>query len=390
MSQHPGVEGELHVLRGKWVIPILVALSDGMSRPVELSNTITDISDKALHETLRRLLGHGLVTKQRVGDAPPATEYHLTETGCVALHTARNLANLDQPAGPPYGAGVNGITNSPGPATPSNIDPTAPNVARMYDYYLGGKNNFAADRDAADKVISVAPFAAPQAVESRLFLMRAIHYLVDQGIDQFVDIGSGLPTQQNVHEVAQRLSPHARVVYVDNDPVVLAHSRALLDDTPQTAIINGDLRDPDAILDNPDLRAIIDLSRPVALLMVLVLHCLADEDDPWNVVARLRHRLLAGSHLVISHICRGDHLDQGDAGARIYHDTSASAPMVFRELPVVRALFTGLDLVEPGLTWVHEWRPELAAPKLSTPWPSHDDPPHVVLGGVGRVSDSAE
>src|ERR1700744_3802045 len=179
-----------------------------------------------------------------------------------------------------------------------------PTPARMYDYFLGGKDNFQVDRDAADQLDEAAgrgtTFAA--ACENRRFLQRAVAWLAEAGIDQFVDIGAGLPTQGNVHEIAQRVNPAARVAYIDNDPIVLSHGRALLADDKTTRVINADMRQPQAILAGPALRGLIAFSRPAAVLFVAVLHFVRDDEDPYGVVAAIRGAMAPGSYLVLSHV----------------------------------------------------------------------------------------
>jgi hypothetical protein len=186
----------------------------------------------------------------------------------------------------------------------SQVDVSRPHSARMYDYYLGGKNHFAADRELAEKVLASMPSVRTAARENRAFLGRAVRFLAaEAGIRQFLDIGTGLPTSNNVHEVAQSVEPSARVVYADNDPLVLTHARALLASSPQgrTAYVQADLRDPESILGSPRLRDVLDLSKPVALMLVGVLHFIPDEDRPAEILATLIGALPAGSYLVASH-----------------------------------------------------------------------------------------
>jgi hypothetical protein len=178
-----------------------------------------------------------------------------------------------------------------------------PNVARIYDYYLGGRDSYAADREVARLVLNAAPDIPLAALENREFLKRAIEFLVcEAGIDQFIDVGPGLPTQGNIHELVQRHKPDAPVVYVDNDSVVLTHGRALLYGTGDVTIVDGDVRKPDAILSHSELRKLIDLRRPVAVCMSLVLHFISNDEDPWAIVARLRDSILPGSYLVLTHV----------------------------------------------------------------------------------------
>src|SRR6266498_1582061 len=183
----------------------------------------------------------------------------------------------------------------------AEINTDVAHPARMYDYYLGGKDNFPADREAADQALAASPAVRDMARQNRAFLQRVVRFLArDAGIRQFIDIGAGLPTQGNVHEIAQAITPDARVVYVDNDPIVVVHSDALLAGHNTTAI-KADLREPNVILEHPEVREVIDLDQPVAVLLVAVLHFLQDADDPVGVVARLRDAMAAGSYLAISH-----------------------------------------------------------------------------------------
>ena len=182
------------------------------------------------------------------------------------------------------------------------FDPSVPSPARMYDYYLGGKDNFAADREAAEQALSVVPFGREVARANRQFLVRAVTFMARSGIGQFIDLGTGLPTRPNVHEVARSVLPDARVLYVDNDPMVCSHARALLATNDGVAAIQGDIRTPQAILNDPVTRELIDFTRPVGVLFVAVLHFLTDDDQPWEQVAAFRWRMASGSMLAVSHI----------------------------------------------------------------------------------------
>lgn len=234
---------------------------------------------------------------------------------------------------------------------------TTPNVARIYDYYLGGKDNYPADREAARGVLGVAPDVPLAALENREFLKRAVRFLVEEaGIDQFIDIGPGLPTQSNVHHLAQASNTRAHIVYVDNDPVVLVHGRAILQHVPGVTIIKGDLREPEQVLSSPKLRALIDVNRPVALCTSLVLHFIADSDDPYGIMARWRAALCPGSYLVLSHVT-GDDRDAATMRAITDIYDEATAPLVPRTRAEVSRFFTGFDLVEPGLVFLSQWRP---------------------------------
>ncbi len=240
---------------------------------------------------------------------------------------------------------------------PGAIDLSTPNVARIYDYYLGGKDNYAADREVARLVLRAGPDVPLAALENREFLKRAIEFLVcEAGIDQFIDIGPGLPTQGNLHELVQRHKPDAPVVYVDNDPVVLTHGRALLHGTGDVAIIDGDARKPDAILSDRELRELIDLSRPVAVCMSLVLHFITDEEDPWAVVARLRDSIRPGSYLVLTHVTGDERTVDTMSEIRGLYD-EATAPLTPRTKDAFARFFDGFELVEPGVVFLSQWRP---------------------------------
>ncbi|MCI4061122.1 SAM-dependent methyltransferase [Micromonospora sp. R77] len=250
-----------------------------------------------------------------------------------------------------------------GPAHPSDrIDTSVAHPARRYNYWLGGKDNFAADRESGDAMAERFPTIRISALENRRFLRRAVGHLArEAGIRQFLDIGTGIPTADNTHEVAQGLAPAARVVYVDNDPIVLAHARALLTSTAEgaTAYIDADLRDPEKILAHPDLRRTLDLSRPVGLMLLAVLHFVPDGDDPYATVTRLLDALPAGSYLAASHATH-DHLpphlaQEAKAAAR---GGGPHGIINLRSRDEFSRFFTGLELVEPGITSVAEWRAE--------------------------------
>jgi hypothetical protein len=235
----------------------------------------------------------------------------------------------------------------------------------MYDYYLGGKNHFAADRAAAAKVLQSTPHPGTFARENRAFLGRAVRYLTKEaGIRQFLDIGTGLPTANNVHEVAQAVIPSAHVVYVDNDPMVLAHARALLTSSPEgrTGYTHADLRDPAAILRDPVTRDVLDFSRPIALMLVAVLHFIPDEDKPTEAIAPLLDALPSGSYFAATHATTEHNPAEGAAVERAYRE--AGIPVQLRDSSdFARLAFSGLDLVPPGVEIVSEWRPEGTGPR---------------------------
>ncbi len=245
------------------------------------------------------------------------------------------------------------------------IDTSRPHPARMYDYYIGGKNHFAADRELADEALAHWPAGRIGLRENRRFLGRAVRYLAGEaGIRQFLDIGSGLPTSANVHEIAQAVDPSCRVVYVDSDPMVLAHARALLASAPEgrTAYIQADLKSPLDILSSPVVQSVIDFDQPVALMLIAVLHFLHDEDKPEAVLKTLLDALPSGSYLAASHLT-SEHEPEGLlAGQRIYR--KAGIQMQTRDADEFASLaFSGLELVPPGVVLVSEWRPDSKAPR---------------------------
>jgi hypothetical protein len=262
---------------------------------------------------------------------------------------------------------------------PAEIDRSVPNGARIYDYMLGGKDHFQADETAAERMIAANPAAPLTARANRAFLGRAVRFLAkDAGIRQFLDLGTGLPTQQNVHEVAQGVAPDARVVYVDYDPVVVLHGRALLATTGTVTVVQGDLRRPNEILAHPQTRRLIDFDQPVAVLLVAILHFITDEEDPAGIVARLRDEMAPGSHLVISHTAN-ESPDEVMAAAQ-QGFRMAGAPLTPRTRAEVARFFDGFDMLDPGLVEVSQWRPDTpeAPPPSGSPW--------TIVGGVGRKS----
>ncbi|TDC66841.1 SAM-dependent methyltransferase [Micromonospora sp. KC207] len=252
---------------------------------------------------------------------------------------------------------------STGPAQPSDrIDTSVAHPARRYNYWLGGKDNFQADRESGDAMAAAFPTVRIAALENRRFLQRAVDYLArEAGMRQFLDIGTGIPTADNTHEVAQAVVPQARVVYVDNDPIVLAHARALLTSSPEgaTAYIDADLRDPEKILRHPDLGRTIDLGQPVALMLVAILHFLPDPDEPYTLVRRLLDALPAGSYLAASHATYDYLAPQVAQEARAVTRNGGSREAIsLRSRKEFADLFAGLELVDPGVVSVAEWRAE--------------------------------
>lgn len=251
----------------------------------------------------------------------------------------------------------------------------------MYDFYLGGKDNFAADREAALQALTIAPGLPLLVREARRFLGHAVRFLAESGIRQFVDIGTGLPTQGNVHEVAQAVAPDARIVYVDNDPVVRVHAEALLEHTESATVLQADMRDPEQILHHPDLLRLIDLDQPVAILLFAVLYTVPEDDQAEWIVARLREAMAPGSYLAISH----------PVSDRNPEMTAQLAMMYQQEVKVIRGVprsnirakaevaryFDGLELIEPGVAFLHEWWPssQIGTDRDQSIW---------AVGGIGQ------
>jgi hypothetical protein len=273
----------------------------------------------------------------------------------------------------------NWMTPDPDPIQSIDLQTHRPHPARVYDYLLGGKDNFAADRAAAEQGMQANPNSLIPPRENRAFLARAVRHLArEAGIRQFLDIGTGIPTSPNVHELAQEVAPASRIVYVDNDPIVLAHARALLTSSPEgrTAYIDADLRDVDRILGNPKLRETLDLSQPVGLLLIAIMHFVPDEAGPYDLAGRLTEALPSGSHLALSHLT-GDFDPQAWEGvAAVYRKSGVT--MRVRSYGEIERFFDGLDLVEPGLVSLPHWRPGPAA--VEPP----GDAAVSVYGGVAR------
>jgi trans-aconitate methyltransferase len=260
---------------------------------------------------------------------------------------------------------------------PEEIDLTKPNAARVYDYYLGGDHNFAVDRQMGDEAIRMWP-ELPQIMQAnRAFLRRAVHFCVEQGIRQFLDLGSGIPTVGNVHEVAQLAEPEARVVYVDTDPVAVAYSKKLLADNELADIVRADVRDPEAVLGAAEVAELLDLDEPVGLMMAAVLHFVGEESHPLDLVARYRDALAPGSYLALSHATHEGRPELADEHADLYRQRT-STPMTMRSREEINAFFAGFDLVDPGLVFMPQWRPV-------SPSDIDDNPERfTALVGVGR------
>ena len=272
------------------------------------------------------------------------------------------------------GATVTSGRESPG------FDPTMPNEARMLDYMLGGKDNFAADRAAADRALALAPELPIMARESRKFVRRSVRYLVRAGIRQFIDVGCGLPTQGSVHQSAEAEAPDFRVVYVDDDPVVVNHAQALLADSSQAAVVRADMREPETIVDESRSTGLIDFERPVAVMLVGVLNIISEDDVVQRIVGRLRGSIASGSHLVITHAISDLRPEVTERLAELYQDEEivrGSRRRNVRSRAEVEPFFDGLELAEPGIVHVPAWRPDPGEPTV--------DPQEIwSIGGVGR------
>ena len=243
---------------------------------------------------------------------------------------------------------------------PPGVDTKRANVARIYDYWLGGTHNFLADQDVGRAIAAVEPRMRAIARANRAFLGRAVRFLAAAGIDQFLDLGSGIPTSGNVHEIAQQVNPAARVAYVDIDPVAIAHSKAILAGNENAAIADADLREPEKILAHSTVGRLIDFGRPVGLILLVVLHFITDAEDPWKIVATLRDTLAPGSYLVVGHAT-----DEGSKpflaqAAETAYNRSVATQIHLRSSAEIHRMFDGFEFVEPGLVYASMWRPDSA------------------------------
>jgi S-adenosyl methyltransferase len=259
---------------------------------------------------------------------------------------------------------------------PPEVDRTVPSIARVYDYVLGGKQNFAVDRSAGDALLRAVPESSVLAQDNRALLRRVVRHLVGEaGVRQIVDIGSGLPTNGNVHEVAREIAPETRVVYVDKDPMVLAHARALLADDATTDVITADVRDPAAIFDDAVTTRLIDPAAPLAVLVSGVLHHFADADDPAGIAHAVIERVPPGGYVFISNFLDDDE-PRAKALERAFLDGGLGTGR-FRTWEEQRPFYTGLELIEPGLVYANDWRPD---PRTAAHSPAHT----LLAGAVGR------
>jgi SAM-dependent methyltransferase len=257
----------------------------------------------------------------------------------------------------------------PAASEPEPEDPLGvryPNTARVWNYHLRGKDNFAADRQAAEavnaKLLEIGvPSAADTAVETRHLLQRMVDYMLGQGIRQFLDLGSGLPNMANTHQVAHRAAPEARIVYADIDPMVSTHATALMA-SPNVVTLRADLREPEQVLSHPQVRDMIDFGQPVGIMFICVLHCLWDKEDPWAVVRQFRDAVMPGSHLALSHMTSEAHPQAAEAVFQMTQDLHWNTPLVSRSRADIMRFFDGFTLVEPGLVTPAQWRPDLDNP----------------------------
>lgn len=270
---------------------------------------------------------------------------------------------------------ISGTGDSSESASLDGVDVTVPSIARVYDALLGGKDNFAVDRAVAAELLAAAPGSETTGFSHRAMLARGVKFLVEQGITQFIDLGSGLPTAQNTHQVAQAIAPQTRVVYVDNDPIVLAHGRALLAENEYTTVVTADMREPDSVLDNPELKRLIRNDEPIGLMLLGVIHHLNDDEEPAALLKRYLDVLPSGSWLFLTHFlsvgAESDALERIMQGA---HKTGR-----FRTREEIEGFFTGLELADPGVVLVDLWRPDTPVDieRLSLGQ-------RLVLGGIAR------
>jgi S-adenosyl methyltransferase len=264
---------------------------------------------------------------------------------------------------------------------PPEIDPTKPSVARVYDAILGGKDNFAADRAVAAQAVKATGDGGKGARLNRAALGRAVRFMCRQGVAQFLDLGSGLPTAQNTHQIAQAVNPAARVVYVDNDPSAYVHGQALLTGDASTVVVLADIREPDKLLDqlgstNTEVGGFLDFSQPIGLILSAVIHHVLDEEDPYGIVARYTDALAPGSYLQLTHFC--DSSQEARANEQVLKKSLGRGQVRSREQ--IARFFDGLDLVEPGLVYLPDWRPDEPVRRPLDPGSM------LMLGGVGRKS----
>lgn len=259
------------------------------------------------------------------------------------------------------------------------VDYRRPSPARIYDFWLGGSHNFAADREIGQRVLDAMPMIRPTAWANRAFLRRLVHHLVtDCGVSQFLDLGSGVPTAGNVHEIAQALDPRCRIVYVDIDPVAVAHSRHILVDNAGARVVHGDLRRPEEVIGSQPVRDILDFDRPVAVLLISVLHFIADHDDPAGIVRRYTRDLAPGSYLGLSHGIPAPNNQGGQSSAADDYFRVTRTPVVVRDTDTITSWCAGMTFEPPGLVPVNQWRPDGDTP----------DEPVAQVGLLARIPNT--
>jgi hypothetical protein len=282
----------------------------------------------------------------------------------------------------------------PGASEPEPHDPLGvryPNTARVWNYHLRGKDNFTVDRQAAEAVEAMSakigvPLAAETAVEGRHLLQRMVDYMLGQGIRQFLDLGSGLPSMANTHQIAHRVAPEARIVYVDIDPMVSSHATALMSG-PNVLTLQADLREPEEVLSNPQVRDVLDFGQPVGILFICVLHCLWDKEDPWAIVRQFRDAVPQGSHLALSHMTNESHPDGAAALFQMTQDLHWNTPLISRSRADIMRFFDGFTLAEPGLVSPVQWRPDLDNPLRNLREDDGEDGPVLKLVVPERSGD---
>jgi DNA-binding HxlR family transcriptional regulator len=347
----------LEAVNGRWAVHLLRHLASGVSRPADLLGSVNadasatlgrTLSNKVMFEALRRLTDLGLIRRVTIEGRRPETHYRLARSGHDILADVCKI-------------GASNFGRSPltaeDPVTPPHVNAAVPSPARVWNYLIGGKDHFAADREAGDAATQAMPGLPVNARYVRRFQASAVDRLLQQGVRQFLDIGTGLPVAGSVHEVAQRSAPESRVVYVDNDPQVLAHARALLTSSPQGACdyIDADLRAPGKILARASRT--LDLTRPVAVLLVAVLHFIPDGDDPWRVVTRLLDGITGDAYLVIVHGASDLNPPEASEMARQYNERSP-VPIVLRSRQEIARFFSDMQVLPPGLVPLGSWWPD--------------------------------
>jgi DNA-binding HxlR family transcriptional regulator len=345
------VEEILAAVNGRWAVTILRHLAAGPSRPADLLQAVNEgpgkLSHKVMFEVLARLVSTRLVRREEFRVWPRQTQYWLTAEGHEILNEISKLG-ISDPRWPSMGQDP--------PEPPCDIDTTTAHPARIWDAFLGGKDNFAADREAARLATEAMPSLPVLARSGRRFQADVVRRLLRRGVRQFLDIGTGLPAVGSVHEIAGRAAPESRIVYVDNDPLVVTYARALLTSSTEGAYsyIDADLREPGKILAHA--AQTLDLARPVAVLLLGVLHFIADADDPWAITARLIDGVAGEAYLVIGHGASDIRPQEAEQMASRYNQRSA-APIRMRSRAEVARFFSGMQMLEPGLVPLTQWRP---------------------------------